>query len=398
MNVSPSPFRDMWMLEDNLDFLNHGAFGASPIAVLEQQAVWRDRLESQPLSFLVRELEPLLDASRARLAQTLGGYPANLVFVHNATSGVNTILRSLHFSPGDSILLTSHGYNACTNAARFVADRWGMQIDVASVPAPLCNSDDCLGAVLEKVTDKTRLAIIDHVTSPTGLVFPIESVVRELKSRGIMVLVDGAHAPGMISVELKKLGADFYTGNCHKWLCAPKGAAFLYIDPLHHDRIRPLSISHGANSRRTDRSRLHLEFDWQGTFDPTPWICIRDALDFVENLLPGGLSEVMARNRAMTLQARQMFMEVAGLTPLAGHESLVGSLAAFQLKDRPVGKDPQNDVGIELLQDRLLDEYRIEVPVFAWPAPPKRIIRFACQMYNDLSQYERLARLLSKLR
>lgn len=385
------------MLEDDLDFLNHGAFGACPLAVLEQQQEYRDTLEHQPLRFLVRELEDLIDASRQRLARALGGSPQNLVFVSNATHGVNTVLRSLQFKPGEAILLTNHGYNAVNNAARFVADHWGLQVNVAEIPVPLQNSDDCLGIILDQVHSETRLAILDHVTSPTGLVFPIESLTRELRSRGVQVLIDGAHAPGMVPVQLDSLAADFYTGNCHKWLCAPKGAAFLYIAPEHHQIIRPLSISHGANSLRRDRSRLHLEFDWTGTFDPTPWICVRDALDFVEHLLPGGLNGVMQRNHQLTIDAVRAIERLSGLEAVAGDDRLLGSLASFLLPDRPANEHPVTPQGIEPLQDRLLQSHRIEVPIFPWPKPPRRLLRIACQMYNDISQYRRLGEILGKL-
>ena len=207
----------------------------------------RERLERQPVRFLVRELEPLWDAARAALAQFVGGDAVDVVFVANATSGVNTVLRSLRFKAGDELLVTNHEYNACRNALNFVAEQSGARVVVAEVPFPLQCEDDFILPVMEKVTSRTRLALLDHVTSQTGLVFPIGRLVRELSARGVDTLVDGSHAPGMVPLNLREIGAAYYTGNCHKWTCAPKGAAFLHVRRDRQRDIRPLVISHGAN-------------------------------------------------------------------------------------------------------------------------------------------------------
>lgn len=369
-----------WLLDPGVTFLNHGAFGACPRTVLEVQAEWRARLERQPLQFLVRELEGYLDAARGALAEFAGAEADDLVFVPNATSGVNTVLRSLVFKPGDEILVTNHAYNACRNALDFTAERAGAQVFVAKIPFPFRDADEIAGAVLECVTPRTRLALIDHVTSPTGVILPVARLVAELDRRGVDTLVDGAHAPGMVPLELSRLGAAYYTGNCHKWLCAPKGAALLHVRRDRQELIRPLTISHGANSARKDRSRFLLEFGWQGTFDPSACLSVPAAIRFVASQMPGGWPEVMARNRALALAARKILCAALQAGEPCPKE-FIGSLAAVPLPDSaPVG-----------LQDLLWTRHRIEVPVVPWPSPPGCLLRISAHLYNSLPQYESLA-------
>jgi isopenicillin-N epimerase len=257
-----------WLLDPKIIFLNHGSFGACPKHVLECQAGWRNRMERQPLQFLVRELETHLDRAREVLAQFVGADARDLVFVTNATAGVNAVLRSLKFKPGDELLVTNHEYNASRNVLDFVAKCSGARVVVARLPFPFRSADELIAPILKRVTSRTRLALLDHVTSQTGIVLPVQTLVDELDRRGVDALVDGAHAPGMVPLNLNRLGAAYYTGNCHKWLCAPKGAAFLHVRRDKQKAIRPTAISHGANSARKDRSRFQLEFGWQGTSDP----------------------------------------------------------------------------------------------------------------------------------
>lgn len=385
-----------WLLDPEIVFLSHGAFGACPRRVLEVQSDWRARLERQPLQFLVRELEGQLDAARQALAQFMGADADDLVFVPNATTGVNTVLRSLEFQPGDELLVTDHEYNACRNALDFAAGRSGAQVVVAKIPFPFRHADEIVAPVLEQVTSRTRLALLDHVTSQTGIVLPIARLVGELNRRGVDTLVDGAHAPGMVPLNLKQLDAAYYTGNCHKWLCAPKGAALLHVRRDRQKSIRPLTISHGANSPRKDRSRFLIEFGWQGTRDPSAWLSVPEAIRFMETLLPGGWPEVMARNRALALAARKILCAALRIDEPCP-AGFIGALAAVPLPDAAENVLPRLPFNEYPFQDTLREEHRIEVPIIAWPAPPKRLLRISAQLYNSLPQYERLADALVRL-
>ena len=390
----PSDLAHFWTLDPAVTFLNHGSFGACPRPVLEAQQRLRERLERQPVQFMTRDLEVLLDDARCTLATFLGAEPEGLVFVTNATTAVNAVLRSLALAPGEELLVTDHAYNACRNALDFVAAAARARVVIAPVPFPLASPDAVVEAVLARVTAQTRLALLDHVTSPTGLVLPIERLVRELAARGVDTLVDGAHAPGMLPLDLRRLDAAYYTGNCHKWLCAPKGAGFLHVRGDRRDSVRPVVISHGANSPRTDRSRLLLEFDWTGTHDPTPYLCVPEAIRFLGGLLPGGWPELMARNRALALEAQSILcgaLEVAPPCP----EEMMGSLATVPLPD--AGAPLRSPLDPDPLGDALLARFGIEVPIFPWPAPPRRLVRVSCQLYNARQDYERLARALVEL-
>src|SRR5438067_6110862 len=260
----PSSLARLWTLDPAVTFLNHGSFGACPRPVLEAQQCLRERLERQPVQFLVRDLEVLLDDARRALAAFLGADPAGLVFVPNATTGVNAVLRSLALAPGDQLLVTDHAYNACRNALDFVAAAARAEVVVVPVPFPLASADAVVEAVLARATPRTRLALLDHVTSPTGRVLPIRRPVRELAARGVDTLVDGAHAPGMLPLDLGALGAAYYAGNCHKWLCAPKGAGFLHVRRDRRAVVRPVVISHGANSQCQVRAPLRIDFHLTG--------------------------------------------------------------------------------------------------------------------------------------
>lgn len=390
--VSPG---SLWLLDPAVTFLNHGSFGACLRVVLECQRRWQERLERQPVRFLVRELEGFLDDSRATLARFVGAHPDHLVLVSNATMGVNTVLRSLTAQAGDEWLVTDHAYNACRNALDAAAARAGARVVVADVPFPIAGEDDCLESVLAAVTPRTTLALMDHVSSQTGLVWPIARLVRELAARGVDTLVDGAHAPGMVPLELERLGAAYYTGNCHKWMGAPKGAAFLHVRPDRQDRIRPLVISHGANSRRQDRSRFQLEFGWTGTWDPSAFLTVQEALGAMAALHPEGWPGLMRRNHELAVAARRRLVEALGIAPPCP-ESMLGALASVPLPDGDPARPPRPPLFLDPLQDELWERHGIEVPVIPWPAWPRRLLRISAQAYNTLPQYERLARLLPR--
>ena len=389
----PAADPGLWSLDPKIIFLNHGSFGACPLPVLKIQNAWRARMERQPLQFLVRELETEMDSARAALAHFVGADAEDVVFIPNATSGLNTVLRSLVFQPGDELLVTNQEYNASRNALDFVAERCGARVVVAKIPFPFRNAEELIAPILERVTPRTRLVLLDHVTSQTGIILPIAPLVAELNRRGVDTLVDGAHAPGMVPLNLNQLGAAYYTGNCHKWLCAPKSAALLHVRRDRQKLIRPLTISHGANSQRADRSRFQLEFGWPGTSDPSMALSVPEAIRFVGTLLPGGWPEIMARNRALALAARKILCDTLQISEPCPAE-FIGSLAAIPLPAASRNAGPHLPFNEYPLQDTLREKHQIEVPIISWPAPPERVLRISAQLYNSLPQYESLARAL----
>ncbi|MBW4464611.1 MAG: aminotransferase class V-fold PLP-dependent enzyme [Pegethrix bostrychoides GSE-TBD4-15B] len=381
--MSKSNWRDHWSLDPDITFLNHGSFGACPKQVMEQQQQLRAQLEQEPVRFFELALEPLLETARLELGAFVGADPAQLAFVPNATTGVNTVLRSLKFQPGDELLTTNHEYNASRNALEFAAAASGAKVTVAEVPFPVQSDAEITTAVLYRVSAKTRLVLIDHVTSQTALIFPLQALIQQLALQNIDVLVDGAHAPGMISLNLNELGAAYYTGNCHKWLCAPKGAAFLYVRPDRQAQIRPLVISHGANSPRTDRSRFHLEFDWVGTADPSPYLCIPAAIQVVAATLPGGWPAVMARNRALVLAMRGLLYQQLQVEPPCP-DALIGSMAVIPYRDQNAAQ----------LQAKLFEQ-QIVVPVILWQ--DQWLIRISAHLHNQPLDYGILADALRQI-
>jgi isopenicillin-N epimerase len=392
-----------WTLDPAITYLNHGSFGATPRVVLEKQNEFRAQIEREPVRFFVRELDLLIDEARQTLAEFIGADAAGLAFVPNATAGVNAVLRSLDLDKFDELLVMTHEYNASRNALEYVAGLAGAKVVVVDVPFPITSPDVIVERVLEKVTDRTRLLLADHVTSQTALIFPIERLVAELSQRGVDTLVDGAHAPGFLPLDLSKIGAAYYTGNLHKWVCAPKGAAFLHVRENRRASIRPISISHGANATRRDRSRYHLEFDWTGTFDPTPWLCVPEALRFMSSQLaalssqenrdggPASWREVMRRNRELALRGRDVLCRALAIDPPAP-DAMLGAMAAVPLPDGDQETAPS--LYGDPLQDRLLFEHGIEVPIIPWPSPPKRLLRISAQLYNEIADYEKLAEAL----
>jgi isopenicillin-N epimerase len=382
-------WKELWTLDSSITFLNHGSFGACPFTVLERQGELRSLLENEPLRFFGRDWEPLLDNARIKLADFVGANAADIAFVPNATTGVNSVLRSLIFCNGDELLTTNHEYNACRNALDFIASRTGAKVVVANIPFPIESPEQIVAAVIAKVSPRTKLALLDHVSSQTGLIFPIQELVQKLKSLGVDTLVDGAHAPGMLPLNLSLIGAAYYTGNCHKWLCAPKGSAFLYVDQDKQSQIRPLTISHGTNSTRTDKSRFLLEFDWMGTNDSTSYISVPNAIEFMGSLLPGGWDELINKNHQLVLKGRKLICEVLEVN-LPAPDTMIGSMASI-----PIPKELENWNYISL-HDELFDQYKIQVQVVPWDKP-NILIRISAQIYNSLEEYEYLGKALRKL-
>ncbi len=387
-----------WQLDPDVVFLNHGSYGACPTAVLEVQDEWRRRMEAEPIKFLTRDLTGLLATAREAVAPFIGADPDGMAFMTNATTGVNTVLKSLRFEPGDELLTNDHEYNAVINAMQAVAARDGARVVIARIPFPTAGDDEVVDAHLAQVTPRTRLLVVSHVTSPTALVFPVERLVREFDARGIDTLVDAAHAPGMVPVDIGALGAAYWTGNGHKWPCAPKGAGILWVRADRRDRIHPLVTSHGANAPLAGMTRFRLEFDWTGTGDPTAYLTLPAAIRWMEEQVPGGWPEVMRINRAVALDGRRRVAAALGIGAL-GPDAMIGSMAAVPLPGLTT------DEAGEILGLTLFDDERIEVPIGGWPVRAARpnpdalpevvLVRLSAQRYNEPGDYDRLAAALA---
>lgn len=378
-----------WRLDPALHFLNHGSFGATPRRVLEHQRRLQDQLESQPVKFMQRDLPGLLSAARNDLASFLGAAPEDLVFVTNATTGVNSVLRSLRFAEEDELLVTDHAYPACRAALEFVASRSGANVKVVGIPLE-ADTGEIVDRIAHATTDRTRLLLVDHVSSATSVVHPVQQIVTSMEHKGVDVLIDGAHAPGMVELNLASLGAAYYAGNCHKWMCAPKGAGFLHVRADRQHSVFPTVISHGFATAPAD-ARFQPMFDWIGTADPTPALSVGLAIDTVAALVPGGWPEIMKRNRGLAAVAAGIVGDALGSPPRTP-SSMAGSMVSFQLPPGyPSGArwDP--------LQDELLFDHGVEVPISPWPEAPHRLLRISAHVYNDVADYRALATALTEL-
>lgn len=385
----PDPqFLRHWSLDPDVHYLNHGSFGATPREILSLQAVLRSEMEREPVQFLWRHLPKRLEEARHALAGFLQAKAADVAFVPNATSAVNAVLRSRNWQMGDEILITDHTYNACRNVINHVATQHDLALRVTTIPFPTTDADQVLDSLKSALTTKTRFALIDHVTSPTALVFPIKEIVDELHTKDIDVFVDGAHGPGMLALDLNELGADYYTGNLHKWVCAPKGAAFLHAREEHQHALMPPVISHGLNNPREGSTTYQDLFDWPGTFDPTAWLCVPAALEFMQNLLPGGWDGLRLKQKQLLLEARALFLEAFHLSPPCP-DSMLGSMATL-----PLPISGRSGKTLQDLQNRLFDLYRIEVPMSEHGG--RVWLRLSAQIYNSPDDYEALVNALRK--
>jgi isopenicillin-N epimerase len=397
--ATPRTFdRAPWLLEPDISYLNHGSFGACPDPVMEAQRVWRERMEAEPARFLGRELERHLDEARMRVATFLNADAEGIAFVPNATTGVSTVLASLRFEAGDELLASDHEYNATLNALRAAAERDGATLRIIRIPFPIHDPSEALEAYVHAVTERTRFALVSHVTSPTALVLPVAAIVRELDRRGVDTLVDGAHAPGMVDVDLGALNAAYWTGNGHKWLCGPKGAGILHVRADLRGRIRPLVISHGVNDDRTDRPRFRLLFDWQGTSDPTPYLALPAAIRYTGGIHDDGWHGLMTANAALARRARDILCGALGTAP-PSPDSMLGAMAAV-----PIPGIAPTKAAAQRLQAGLFDEDRIEVPIMTFPVPAavdgggpaQLLVRISAQVYNRPEEYVALAEALAR--
>jgi len=386
----PSEFSHLWAIEPGAIYLNHGSFGACTKYILEKQNEYRQMLEGQPMRFMVRQLEGMINSAREKIAAFVKADPSDLVFVQNATAAVNTVFRSLHFEPGDEILITNHIYYGCKKALEYIAETTGAVLVEAEYDIPVSSTGMITEAVLSKVSPRTKIALIDHITSATALIQPVEEIVRELEKRGVDTLVDGAHVPGSIPLDINSIGAVYYTANCHKWLCSPKSSAILHVRKDKQKHIVPLIVSHAGYNAEPFAEK----FFWPGTWDPTPVICAADSIDYMASLIPGGWDAVMKRNHDICIQARDIFCFELGLTPSCP-DGMNAGMSTIELPD--LGEiNPPDYKNVDAIQNRIFREYNLELPLWYWSQPPRRTTRISVQLYNSLEQFSYAAGILKQ--
>lgn len=387
--VPPGPLAHLWALAPTFVHLNHGSFGACPVAVLAAQTRLREQLEAEPTGFFLEVCPPLWQQALDTLARFLNAPVEGLTFLPNATAGVNTVLRSLPLQSGDEVLVLDQAYQACRNAVDAVCARAGAQVKVVALPFPPAGPDDIVERVLALAGPRTRLAMLDTVTSPTALRLPFERLTAELQGRGIDVLLDAAHGPGIVPLDLTALNAAYVTGNCHKWLCSPKGSAFLHVRADRRHAVRPLVVSHAYSAPLAGDRRFRAEFDWPGTQDPTPWLCIPAAIEHLGDSVDGGWRGLMANGTAMARQARDLLADALALDARVPDDML----AAMVTVPLPARADPRPRSVMEPdpLVRELLARWGIRAMVFDWPAHRARYLRVSLAPYNTLDEVRYLA-------
>ena len=368
--------RSAFALDPDVCFLNNGSFGATPRAVLAAQDRWRSALESQPVAFLVDRLPNLLEAALEVLAPPLGASPGEVAFVPNATTGMEALLRSLRLGPNDVLAVTDQGYNAVQELGNALTEQTGCRLAIVPVPFPLTGPDEVLDAVARGWPPGTTVAVFDHVTSPTGLVFPAAQLVQLAHERGALAFVDGAHVPGQVPVHLGDLGADGWVGNLHKWQYAPKSAA------LVHSR-RPLLPPVTSHNWKLG---LHAAFHWPGTFDPTPWLAAADARRWAEAI---GIDAIQAWTRALRAEAVALLCAAWNVAPPAP-DAMLGAMATLPL---PFHVEGSREAAAALRRE-IWERHRIEVAVV--PIAGRCWVRISAQIFNRIEDYARLASVMDR--
>ncbi|MGB8647508.1 MAG: aminotransferase class V-fold PLP-dependent enzyme [Anaerolineae bacterium] len=377
------PIRDLFLLRPDVVFLNHGSFGACPRQVFEVYQKWQLELERQPVEFLGRRFEGLMREARTTLAHYVNASPDELVYVPNATVGLNIVARSLHLTTGDEILTTDHEYGALDRTWRFLCDKTGAVYKSRSIPLPVTTREDFISLFWSGVTPRTRVIFLSHITSPTALIFPVKEICRRAREAGILTIIDGAHALGQIPLDLQDLGADFYSSNAHKWLLAPKGVAFLYARREVQHLVEPLVVSWGWQSDRPGPSRFIDEQEWRGTRDIAAYLSVPAAIRFMQE---HNWERVREECHALAQYARQEIVKVTRLEPISPDSAeWYSQMLALPLP-------PCN---AEALKARLYDEYRVEVPITTWNG--KQFVRVSIQAYNTREDVTALAHALAEL-
>ncbi len=369
-------FSHQWLIRSDTTYLNHGSFGPAPQVVRQARRRWIDALDQQPMDFYVRQLEPALLKARTDLAGFVGSEAQNLVLVENSTYGMNVIASSFPLAAGDSVLLNNHEYGAVYRTWDRACQRQGANIKSVRLPDKFESQDQIVDCLLAGVDDHTKVVVVSHITSATAIIMPLEKICAAFKERGIAVVVDGPHAPAHLDLDLQNLGCDFYTSSCHKWLCASLGTGFLFVAPQWQQHIRPQIKSWGRLLPAMPET-WDEEFTWVGTRDPSGFLSISDAIDFLANQV--GLENFQARSRYLAGYAEQLFSDEFKTQPIANRsEGWYGSMAHI----------PMPDGDFSELQKMLWNEYKIEVPIIHFD--DKWYLRVSCHLYNNKKQIESL--------
>ncbi len=374
-----------FLLDPHVIFLNHGSFGATPAPVFEEYQRWQRALENQPVKFLGRELYDRLRSAREALGKYLHAPADDLVFLPNATFAVNLVSRSLDLQAGDEVLISNHEYGACEKAWQFQAEKTGLVVKKAIIPLPLPSAEEILEIIWREVSKNTRIIFLSQISSPTAIQLPIREICQKAQGEGLLVFIDGAHAPGQIDLDLAGLGADFYTGNCHKWLMAPKGSAFLYTKPNRQSLLKPLVISWGwgEDSPIQTNSRYLRELEFWGTKDPAAYLSVPSALKFMED---HAWDQVRIQCRKMLSGALKEIGSLTGMPSIYGEngDNFIQLGAAELPPGLPAGK----------FQNWLYDEYAIEIPIIPWEG--RWLIRLSVQGYNSQGELDQLIAALAR--
>jgi len=377
-----------WGLDPTLTFLNHGSYGALLHPVSQAQAAYRERLERDPVRFFKVDLEGLLDGVRERLGGFLNCRPADLAPVANATIALCTILKNTPLKAGDEILITDHEYQSLINELGRVCEQTGARVVVAKIPFPIASPEVVTERFMSAVTPRTRIAFISHITSASSLIFPVAGIVREFNRRGIDLVVDGAHAPGQIPVDVGGLNPAYYIGSGHKWLGAPKGSGFMYVRADKQASFRALWLSSRVHKVRPERAMYLRDYDYFGTGDYSPILSMPQAIESAGSLLPGGWPALMRANHELAVIGRGVVARALGVEP-ASPESMMGSMATVPLPDPDSSLAARPTCYDDPLQDALYERHRIVVPI--WRLGDQRVVRLSAYLYNSPEQYEQLA-------
>jgi isopenicillin-N epimerase len=378
--------RDLFLLDPQVIFLNHGSFGACPRAVFETYQDWQRKLELEPVQFLGVELDNLLRQSRHELGAYIHASVNDIVYIPNATHGVNIIARSLHLEPGDEILSTDHEYGACNFVWDFICRKTGALYRRQPIILPVSSQEEIVDQLWEGVTPHTRVIFISHITSPTALTMPVQQICQRAREAGIITLIDGAHAPGQIPLDLSSLQTDFYTGNCHKWMLSPKGAGFLYTRPEVQSLVEPLIVSWGYQSRFTEpRESEYIDLlQWTGTRDPAAALSVPAAISFMAD---NHWDQVQTSCHNLLQYALDRMGEITGLPPLYPLDShfyhQMGTIPIPRVRD------------LDELKLRLFADYKIEIPVIDWN--DHHYLRLSVQGYNSRDDVDAFLEAMTEL-